>query len=58
MSPAEIRTEVLTLCEAWGCAKLTGNVLLQQVMQRHIEQEALPRLIPDNPTLAPRHQQP
>lgn len=53
-TPAEIRNDVLALCQAFAAASLTQNAIVINAVATDIEMVRLPRLIPDEqpkPTL-------
>lgn len=52
MSPADIRKQILEMCEDVSDARLTGNPRVLNAVLVDIKMVRLPKLIPDKPTLA------
>jgi hypothetical protein len=51
MSPAQIRQQILEMCQDVSDARLTGNPRVLNAVLVDVEIVRLPKLIPDKPTL-------
>ena len=51
MSPAQIRQQIMEMCQDVSDARLTGNPRVLNAVLVDVEIVRLPKLIPDKPTL-------
>ena len=52
MRPAQIRQQIMEMCQDVSDARLTGNPRVLNAVLVDVEIVRLPKLIPDKPTLA------